>query len=299
MINTNFLLSLKIIDKNPILTRLIRIFIFRNHLTVCLHIQMLAEIEDIVREAGDFLLTNRGGFSQTDIREKTPNQLVSYIDEKTEELLVSRFKMLLPGSDFITEEDTTTGRSGAEWTWIIDPLDGTTNYLHGLEVFSVSVALARRGVVEYGVVLDPVRNEMFSAKRGEGASLNGRLIQVSTAATLKDSLLATGFPYYDYEMMEDYLKVLRYFMQHTHGLRRLGSAALDLCYTACGRFEGFFEYALKPWDISAGALIVTEAGGVLSDFSGRDSFWNGEEIIAACPGIYQAFYKILNTHFKK
>ena len=214
------------------------------------------------------------------IEYKGINDLVSFVDKTAERKLVDGLAMLIPEAGFIAEEGT-VNKKGQTYNWIIDPLDGTTNFIHSLPVFSISVALMRNEEVVLGVVYEVNKEECFYAVKGSKAFCNGQPIQVSPSLKLSESLLATGFPYYDFDKMDAYLSILKDFMQHSHGLRRLGSAAVDLAYVACGRFEAFFEYNLKPWDVAAGTLIVQEAGGIVTDFKNSDDFIFGGEILAA------------------
>ncbi|MCB0571265.1 MAG: inositol monophosphatase, partial [Phaeodactylibacter sp.] len=177
------------------------------------------------------------------------------------------------------------------------PLDGTTNFLFQIPVFSISVALQQEGRSVLGIVYEINRQECFYAWLGGGAFLNGRPIRVSSRAPLEKTLLATGFPYYDYRRMAPFFKVLEHFMRHTRGIRRLGSAAVDLAYVACGRYDGFFEYSLNPWDVAAGAFIVQEAGGVVSDFNGGGNYLNGGEIIAANAAVAADMQQVLRNAF--
>lgn len=241
--------------------------------------KLLQDVIVLVKDTGDFIRTESARFDESKIEYKGKNDLVSYVDKTAEKMLVQGLENILPGSGFIAEEGTSNRRSDI-YNWIIDPLDGTTNFTHGIPVFSISVALMKRGQLVLGVVYEVNRDECFHAIKGEGAFLNHMPIKVSPVKTLERSLLATGFPYYDFEQMRQYLSILNELMQTTHGLRRMGSAAVDLAYTACGRFEGFFEYNLNAWDIAAGALIVQEAGGTVTDFKGGDDFLFGREIVA-------------------
>lgn len=252
----------------------------------------------IVLKVGDFISHERAGFSLEKVSDKGLNQLVSYVDVTAENKLVEELKKVLPEAGFITEEETQDDIT-KEYKWIIDPLDGTTNFIHGLPCYSISIALMKGDEVIVGVVYEINRKENFYAWKDGGAYMNGQPIHTSQATALKDSLLATGFPYYDFEQMQDYLKVLEIFMQRTHGLRRFGSAAVDLAYTACGRFEGFFEYGLSPWDVAAGTLIVTEAGGRVTDFSGNKDYIFGQEIVAGATGMYDEFLGVIKGEFKK
>jgi myo-inositol-1(or 4)-monophosphatase len=246
-----------------------------------------ADLCAIAREAGAFLLNERRTFRADAIEYKGLNDLVSYVDKQCEQLLVPKLHTLLPEAGFITEEGTTAQADRAGLNWIIDPLDGTANFVHGLPVFSVSIGLAQGNVPIAGVVYDPNRDECFSATEGQGAwlSVGGgpeQRIRVSGAQSLSEGLIATGFPYYRFEKMGTYLHILEQLMQRTHGLRRMGSAAIDLAYVAAGRFDGFYEYNLKSWDMAAGVCLVREAGGTVTDFRGGDTYLYGGDIIAGC-----------------
>lgn len=256
------------------------------------------QVGAIALNVGEFIRNERAGFNLEKVKDKGLNQLVSYVDVTAENKLVEELKKVLPEAGFITEEETKDDTT-KEYKWIIDPLDGTTNFIHGLPCYSISIALMKGDEVIVGVVYEINRNENFYAWKGGGAYMNGQPIQTSNATSLKDSLLATGFPYYDFGQMQDYLKVLEILMQRTHGLRRFGSAAVDLAYTACGRFEGFFEYGLSPWDVAAGTLIVQEAGGKVTDFSGNNDYIFGKEIVAGTTGMYDEFLGVIKGEFKK
>ncbi|MBK6901246.1 MAG: inositol monophosphatase [Saprospirales bacterium] len=251
---------------------------------------------DIIREVGLFIRGEIGRVGAERIEEKALHSLVSYVDRTAEENLVAQLGRLLPGSVFLTEEETVENTRG-DLMWIIDPLDGTTNFLHQLPCFAISVGLQAHGRLVLGIVYEVNRQELFYAWEGGGAFLDGKPIRVSRAESLKDSLLATGFPYYDFEGMNGYLKALSVFMRESRGIRRLGSAAVDLAYVACGRFDAFFEYSLHPWDVAAGALIVREAGGRVSDFSGGVNYLYGGEILAANPGVYEQVLGVISEAF--
>ena len=250
----------------------------------------------IIESVGDFIRGEMGRVGADKIEEKALHSLVSYVDRTAEERLVQGLGSLLPGSTFLTEEETVESVQGA-LQWIIDPLDGTTNFLHQLPVFAISVALQDHGETIMGVVLEINRAELFYAWQGGGAHLNGKPIRVSPTAGLQDSLLATGFPYYDYDRMARYLETLSIFMQETRGIRRLGSAAVDLAYVACGRFDAFYEYSLHAWDVAAGAFLVLEAGGQVSDFMGGEDYIHGGEILASNLGIYNEVLAIISETF--
>lgn len=234
---------------------------------------------DLSREVGAYIRQEANGFDHHIVEEKGLNDLVSYVDKTAEEKIVKGLREILPEAGFITEEGT-AGYSKEEYRWVVDPLDGTTNFTHGLPVYAVSIALMHREELVVGVVYEINKDEMFWAAKGSGAWLNDEPIKVSNRTKLSESLLATGFPYYNFEQMSAYLKILNEFMQSTHGLRRMGSAAVDLAYVACGRFEGFFEYNLNAWDVAAGSLIVIEAGGEVTDFKLGSNFMFDREIIA-------------------
>jgi myo-inositol-1(or 4)-monophosphatase len=240
---------------------------------------ILEQTEKVAREAGTFIRNERLSFDLKKVEIKGLNDLVSYVDKEAEKLIVELLSLILPEADFITEEGTGV-TSGKDYTWIIDPLDGTTNFIHGLPIFSVSIGLKYKKEIVLGVVYEINFDECFSASKGNGAFCNGKQISVSTAKTLGESLIGTGFPYSAFGQIDNYLAVLRLLMEKCHGLRRLGSAAADLCYVACGRQDGFFEYDLKPYDVAAGIIIIQEAGGRVSDFEMGDDYIFGKKIIA-------------------
>ncbi len=254
--------------------------------------QFCCDTRKMVGETAEFIANELGKVRQSDIEVKALNSLVSYVDKTAEERLVEGLGKLIPGAVFLTEEETVSSQSG-EYQWIIDPLDGTTNFLHQVPCFAVSVALRHRETTILGVVQEVNRKECFYAWREGGAFLNGEKIQVSPTRLLKNSLIATGFPYYDFDKLAPYLKVLEYFMLNTRGIRRMGAAAVDLAYVACGRFDTFFEYGLNAWDVAAGALIVQEAGGRVFDFNGGGNYLFGRELIASNPFLSEEVLKIV------
>ncbi len=235
---------------------------------------------DLIKKTGAFIKQEKGSIKKEEVDTKSKNSFVTYVDKKAEQMLVEGLSKLIPGSGFIAEEGTAK-ETESDWRWIIDPLDGTTNYIHDIYPVAVSVALQYKEKTVAGVVYEIGHNELFAAFEGEKATLNGIEIHVSKRKNLGESLLATGFPYFDYKRLPGYLKVLSHFMQTTRGIRRHGSAATDLVYVACGRFDAFFEYSLSPWDVAAGAFIVEQAGGKVQDFSGGKNFIFGKEIIAS------------------
>ena len=247
---------------------------------------------EIAKNAGDFIRNEGMKFSTNDIETKGKNDFVSYVDKGAEKLIVDALSALLPDSGFIAEENTSTTK-GEVYNWIIDPLDGTTNFIHGLAPHAVSIALQENEKTVVGVVYEIGMDECFYAWNEGGAFLNDKKIHVSDKNKVADSLIATGFPYKDFGKLELFMHSLTYFMQNSHGLRRLGSAATDLAYVACGRFEAFYEYGLNAWDVAAGAFIVEEAGGINCDYSGEDNFIFGKEIISSNAGIFAEFSKIV------
>ncbi|WP_206170637.1 inositol monophosphatase family protein [Spirosoma pollinicola] len=256
------------------------------------------EICTIATDAGAFLLQERSRFDRDAIEYKGLNNLVSYVDKETEKQIVAKLSELLPEAGFITEEGTTGQEADqSALNWIIDPLDGTANFIHDLHVFSVSIGLAQGNTPIAGVIYDPNRNECFSAWQGGGAYCNGKSISVSPATQLGESLIATGFPYYSFDKMQSYLHILESLMQQTHGLRRMGSAAIDLAYVACGRFDAFYEYNLNSWDMAAGVLLVREAGGTVTDFDGGDAFLFRGDVVAGS-GVHPELMKVVKEYWK-
>ena len=259
--------------------------------------EITSQVSALARQTGEFVRKAAAEFNRDSIEYKGLNDMVSYVDKETEIRLVDGLKKILPEAGFIAEEGTGEKTDIQEFAWIIDPVDGTTNYMHGVPVFAISIALQQNDKIISGVVYEINRDECFAAWLGGGAYLNESPIKVSSAKHLKDSLIATGFPYYDFELMDNYICILKELMQKSHGLRRFGAAAVDLAYTACGRFEGFFEYNLKPWDVAAGTLIVQEAGGFVSDFKGGNDFVFGRELIAGC-GMFSELEEVITRNWK-
>ena len=256
------------------------------------------DVTRLTKEVGKFILEERKTFSQSNVEKKGHNDLVSYVDKTAEEMIVAKLKTLFPEAGFYTEESTDNSK-GEKYNWIIDPLDGTTNFIHGIPCFCISIALVEKDQLILGVVHELNLDECFYAWKDGGAFMNGSPIHVSTIEQLSDSLIATGFPYHNYDRMIPYMQVFDWCMRNTHGLRRLGSAAADLAYVACGRFEAFYEYGLNPWDVAGGAIIVIEAGGTVTDFSGTNNFIFGGELIAANKNVHTEMYSVINTEFAK
>jgi len=225
---------------------------------------------------------------------KGPNDFVTEVDRAAEQAIIEILLEAYPGHGILAEESGRThGAQRSEYQWIIDPLDGTTNFLHGLPIYAVSIALAHRGAVQQAVVYDPARNDLFFASRGRGAFLNDRRLRVSRRTRLAESLIGTGFPFRKGDNFKRYLKMFEEVMHACAGVRRPGAAALDLCYVAAGWYDGFFETGLNPWDVAAGSLIVTEAGGLVGNFTGESDFLHQREVVAGAPKIYGQLVQML------
>lgn len=260
--------------------------------------EITAKVIEVSKQAGAFIRHERISFAADKIEYKGLNDLVSYVDKTAEEIIVNGLESILPEAGFITEEQTTT-KLGERYNWIIDPLDGTTNFIHGLPVFSVSIALKDHNELVIGVVYEVNLDECFYAWKGAPAYLNGKEIKVSTAPTIGDSLLATGFPYYDFNKQPQYIALFTHLMKNCHGLRRLGSAAVDLAYTACGRFDAYYEYNLNPWDVAAGIVIVRQAGGHVVNFSGGDEILDSRELLATNGKLTGEMLEAIEEYFVK
>ncbi len=253
--------------------------------------QTAERIGELAAKVGTYIASEQSKLAEIEVETKSLNSLVSYVDKTAEKQIVEGLKALVPEAGFIAEEGTEKPND-SEYQWIVDPLDGTTNFLHGLPIYSVSIALTQKVNDRFepviGVIYEAGQDELFIASQGNGATLNGKTISVTKTPKLQDTLLATGFPYYDFGKMNEYLQLLAHLFENTRGLRRLGSAATDLAYVACGRFDGFFEYGLSPWDVAAGVLIVREAGGQVREFSGGNDPIFGKTIWASNPQIADA-----------
>jgi myo-inositol-1(or 4)-monophosphatase len=253
----------------------------------------LAYLESLARQAGEIL---RAGYNQDhQVGYKGVIDLVTEVDHQSEAYLLGEVRRDFPEHHIISEE-TGIIQGNEERVWYIDPLDGTVNYAHHVPIFCVSIAHAYQGKLALGAVYDPLRDEMFIAERGQGAYLNGKRLSVSAATELQRSLLVTGFPYDTWNTRQDNFAYFEKFAKLTQGVRRLGSAALDLCYAACGRFDGFWELSLKPWDVAAGGLICEEAGAMVTSISGgADYISEPQSILAAAPGIYSRMLEELQS----
>ncbi|HET7921426.1 MAG TPA: inositol monophosphatase family protein [Gammaproteobacteria bacterium] len=239
------------------------------------------------RRAGDVIVRHVDRIDRLTIRAKEHNDFVSQVDRFAEEEIIQIIRKAHPDHAILAEESGAQG-DNAEFTWVIDPLDGTTNFLHGFPVFSVSIALKVRGRLEHGVIYDPIRQELFTASRGSGAQADGKRIRVSPQKTLDGALIGTGFPFRENHNLALYMKMFECVVQKTAGLRRAGSAALDLAYVAAGRMDGFWEMGLKQWDIAAGVLMIQEAGGLVGGFDGTPGFPENGDILAGGEKIFKA-----------
>ena len=260
--------------------------------------QLHEQVIPVAKAAGAYIREQFISFSDQHIEVKGLHDLVSYVDKTAEFRFVEELSKLLPRAGFIAEEGT-NDRLNEFYNWVIDPLDGTTNYLHQLPIYCTSVALIHLEKPVLGVIYDPVHDECFYAWENGGAWLNGNSIQVSSKDSIRNSLIVMGFPYEFNNRLDDYLKIVKAFTLSSRGVRRLGSAALDLAYVASGRFDAFFEYGLQPWDVAAGALIVKEAGGSISDFSGSNKYIFGKEVITTTPRIYDKSLEIIRNNWTK
>lgn len=258
--------------------------------------ELCEQAVSICIKAGKYIRKESKRFQKQQAYLKSLNSLVSYVDTQSEKMLVEMLRDLIPAATFITEEGTVSA-SKSKLTWVIDPLDGTTNFVFGIPAYSISVALLEDGQPVLGVVYEITRKECFFAYLNGGAYMNGQNIRVSANKILADSLIATGFPYNYFDRLDDYMVIFKQLLQQTRGVRRLGSASVDLAYVACGRFDAFYEHNLNPWDVAAGAFIVREAGGIVSDFEGGSDFVFGNEILASTPQIFPKVLDIIKPFF--
>ena len=251
------------------------------------------------RRAGQVINRASNDLDLLKVATKQPNDFVTEVDKAAEAAIIETLQDAYPGYGILAEESgQTDGKGGADadYQWIIDPLDGTTNFIHGLPQYAVSIALAKAGQVEQAVVFDPNRNELFTASKGAGAFLNERRIRVSRRTKLQDALIGTGFPYRMFDQIDTYLAIFKELAQKTAGQRRPGAAALDLCYVACGRYDGFWELGLSPWDMAAGSLLISEAGGLVSDLRGDANYLDTGNIVAGTPKVFPPLMQIIQGH---
>jgi len=247
------------------------------------------------RRAGNIINRASNDLAHIKVHAKSANDFVTEVDRAAEAAIIEVLQDAYPGHGILAEETGTSGPEG-EYQWIIDPLDGTTNFIHGFYQYAVSIALARNGVVEQAVVFDPVANDLYTATKGAGAFLNERRIRVSKRTRMGEALIGTGFPFREFDNIDAYLAMFREIAQKSAGIRRPGAAALDLAYLAAGRYDGFWELGLKPWDIAAGSLLVQEAGGLISDLSGESGFLASGNIVAGTPKIFGQLLPIIQAN---
>jgi myo-inositol-1(or 4)-monophosphatase len=251
------------------------------------------DVINITNSVAGYIRKEREVFTSENIESKGKHNFVTHVDKGSEERLVNELKKLIPNSGFIAEEGTST-KVGEVYNWVIDPIDGTTNFIHGAPPYSISIALMEKTEVILGVVFEISGSECFSGYKGSVVLLNGKPVKVSSVDNVSGSLIATGFPYDNFNRLGPFMKTLEYFFYNSHGVRRLGSAAIDLAYVACGRYDAFYEYNLKPWDVAAGAFLVQLAGGKVGDFKGGGNYLFGNEIIASNSKIFNEFQSVVD-----
>jgi myo-inositol-1(or 4)-monophosphatase len=254
------------------------------------------EVKELVKGVGEYIRNERIGFNSSLVEHKDVHDMVSYVDKTSEEKLIAGLQKILPGSSFLGEESGDRQNNSSEYKWIIDPLDGTTNFIHNIPHYCISIGLQHNGLTIAGWVYEICNNELFWAKQGEGAFLNKEKISVTQTSELHQSLMGTGFPVREYPKLNEYLQLQKWAIENTRGIRRLGTAAYDLCMVACGRLDGFYEPGLSAWDVCGGALIVQEAGGVVTDFKGGDDFLMGKEILATNGILHEEILKAVKAY---
>lgn len=259
--------------------------------------KLTEQVISIAKEVGTYIKTEGESFDINKVETKNRNDFVSYVDKEAEKKLVKQLSQLVPQAGFIAEEGTAS-ESGEAYCWVIDPLDGTTNFIHNSTPYAVSIALTFKGEPVVGVVYEITRGETFYAWKGSKAFLDGKSIQVSKVKTVEEALISTGRPHNYLECYSELMKSVDYFMKNSHGIRTSGSAAVDLVYVACGRFDGRYEFGLKPWDIAAGVLIIKQAGGKVSDFSGKDQYFENGDVLVSNSEIMDELQTILQAIFK-
>jgi myo-inositol-1(or 4)-monophosphatase len=248
--------------------------------------------------AGDCILKNIGKISQDEIDTKQASDFVTRVDKESESLILSTIRKKYPDHHFLAEETVQDADSG-QYRWIIDPLDGTTNFIHSYPAFSVSIALQHNGEIILGLVYDPLRNEIFSAEKGKRAYLNGNQVRISSNTAMENSLIATGFPFRQKDVIDNYLALFKKIFHKVCDIRRGGSAALDFANLSCGRCDGFFEIGLSPWDIAAGSLLITEAGGIVTDFGGGTDYLTTGNVVAGVPEVHRELLKDVQSVFSQ
>ncbi len=250
---------------------------------------------NLTKQVGNFIVNERQNFNISAVEEKGLHDFVSYVDKQAEQKLVNGLKEIIPNSGFIAEEKT-AGHNNEEYIWIIDPLDGTTNYIHNLKPYAISIALQHKSKTILGVIYELGADEIFYSWQGTEAFCNQKQIKVTNAKNISQGLIATGFHINDFNRLHNHLQVVEQVVKNSHGIRRHGSAATDLAYVAAGRFDGFFEYGLSAWDVAAGAFLVQQAGGKVSDYIGENNYLYGREIIAGNFDVYTDLLKIIRSY---
>ncbi len=258
---------------------------------------MIAIAKQAALAAGEILLQHFGNIPDEMIRRKSQNDFLSFVDEESERAIIETIRSRYPRHSFLAEEGGSI-ESESPYRWIIDPLDGTKNYLSGIPVFAVSIAMEYEGKLVLGIIYDPVHNEMFRAEQGKGAWLNNVRLQVSAKSGLQESLIATGFPFKAKQFLPQYLKSFEEIFTRCIGIRRAGAAAIDLAWLAAGRFDGFWELGLQPWDVAAGAVLIREAGGKISDFWDGEGFLFNHYLVAGNSAVHEELTDVLGKHFK-
>jgi myo-inositol-1(or 4)-monophosphatase len=248
------------------------------------------------RRAGNVIQRASLNLDAIRVEKKKHNDFVSEVDRSAEESIIESILEAYPKHSILAEESGAKGMGESEYEWIIDPIDGTTNFIHGHPQYAISIALAHKGQIQQGVIYDPNRNDLFTASRGVGAFLNDRRIRVSKRTALNECVISTGFPVSDQSYVDTYLAMLKDMLAKTAGVRREGAASLDLCNVACGRVDGFWEFKLKPWDIAAGSLLIQEAGGIVTDMKGEQDWFATGDIVAASPKVLAQVLHILAPH---
>ncbi|HJW02788.1 MAG TPA: inositol monophosphatase family protein [Azospira sp.] len=248
------------------------------------------------RRAGQIINRASNDLEKLQIVTKQQSDYVTEVDRAAEAAIIETLREAYPNYGILAEESGLSGTTDAEFQWIIDPLDGTTNFIHGLPQYAISIALAQNGQVTQGVIYDPNRNELFTASKGRGAFLNDRRIRVSKRTRLGESLIGTGFPYRSFDHVDAYLGIFKELTQSTAGIRRPGAASLDLAYVACGRLDGFWEFGLSPWDMAAGTLMIAEAGGLVSDLAGESTYLESGNVVAGTPKVFTSLLQVVQNY---
>ncbi len=260
---------------------------------------MLTVAVKAARRAGSLINRASLDLDAVVVNTKRKNDFVTEVDKAAEATIIDTIRQVYPAHGILAEESGRSGAKDAEYVWIIDPLDGTTNFIHGFPQYSVSIALQHKGVLTQAVVYDPTKNELFTSSRGRGAFLNDRRIRVSGRTSLKESLIGTGFPFRTLDYFDEYMAMFRGVTRETAGIRRAGSAALDLAYVAAGRLDGFWEIGLSPWDVAAGALLILEAGGLITDFDTEPDYLNAGHVICGSPKVFTPLAQLIGKHWKR